>query len=211
MRSLIKSRWAKPVVWLACLSPAGLLIIQGLRNDLGANPIEYITHATGDWTLRFLLITLAVTPIRKILNQPELIRFRRLFGLFAFFYACLHLMIWVSLDKFFDPGEMWADIVKRRFITAGMTGLALMVPLAVTSTTGWIRRLGGKKWHRLHQLVYISAIAGVVHYYWLVKSDVRLPVLYGAILLLLLAWRIINNRRKNTLTIGVRSRSLATK
>jgi methionine sulfoxide reductase heme-binding subunit len=211
MRSLIKSRWAKPVVWLACLSPVALLIVKAMRNDLGANPIEYITHATGDWTLRLLLVTLAVTPLRKILNQPELIRFRRLLGLFAFFYASLHLMTWVSLDKFFDPGEMWADIVKRRFITAGMFAFALLVPLAVTSTTGWIRRLGGRKWHRLHQLVYLSAIAGVVHYYWLVKSDIRLPALYGAILLVLLGWRIINNRRTQTLATGVGSRSLAAK
>lgn len=211
MRALIKSRWAKPVVWLACLSPVALLIVKAMRNDLGANPIEYITHATGDWTLRLLLVTLAVTPLRKILNQPELIRFRRLLGLFAFFYASLHLMIWVSLDKFFDPGEMWADIVKRRFITAGMFAFALLVPLALTSTKGWIRRLGGRKWHRLHQLVYLSAIAGVVHYYWLVKSDIRLPALYGAVLLVLLAWRIINNRRTHTLATGVGSRSLAAK
>ncbi len=211
MRALIKSRWAKPVVWLACLSPVALLIVKAMRNDLGANPIEYITHATGDWTLRLLLVTLAVTPLRKILNQPELIRFRRLLGLFAFFYASLHLMIWVSLDKFFDPGEMWADIVKRRFITAGMFAFALLVPLALTSTKGWIRRLGGRKWHRLHQLVYLSAIAGVVHYYWLVKSDIRLPALYGAVLLVLLAWRIINNRRTNTVATGVVSRSLTAK
>ena len=150
-------------------------MVRGLQNDLGANPIEFITHATGDWTLRFLLITLAITPLRRILNLPDLIRFRRMLGLWAFTYGCLHLTTWLWLDKFFDLHEMWADVVKRRFITAGMTGFVLMIPLAITSTAGWIRRLGGRNWQRLHRLIYVSAVAGVVHYYWLVKSDIRLP------------------------------------
>src|SRR5579885_240061 len=194
MPSLIKSRWLKPLVFLACLVPLALLVERGLHNGLGANPIERITHATGDWTMRFLLITLSVTPLRRILRQPDLIRFRRMLGLFAFFYGFLHLMTWLWLDKFFDPHEMWADLVKRRFITAGMTGFALMLPLAVTSTRGWIRRMGGRNWQRLHRLIYFSAAAGVVHYYWLVKSDIRLPVLYGAILAVLLLLRWANRR-----------------
>lgn len=187
----LKNRWLKPLVFLACLLPVALLLYHGLRDELGANPIERITHATGDWTMRFLLITLAITPLRRAWGQPDLIRFRRMLGLFAFFYGCLHLTTWLWLDKFFDPHELWADLVKRRFITAGMLGFAGMLPLAVTSTTGWIRRMGGRNWQRLHRLIYLSAAAGVVHYYWLVKSDIRQPLLYGTILALLLAWRLV--------------------
>ncbi|HWB99637.1 MAG TPA: protein-methionine-sulfoxide reductase heme-binding subunit MsrQ [Bryobacteraceae bacterium] len=190
----LKSRWLKPLVFLLCLLPAASLVYQGLHDNLGANPIERITHATGDWTMRFLLITLAVTPLRRTLRQPDLIRFRRMLGLFAFFYGCLHLTTWLWLDKFFDPHELWADVVKRRFITAGMVGFATLVPLAITSTTGWIRRLGGRNWQRLHRLIYLSAAAGVVHYYWLVKSDIRQPVFYGTILVILLLWRFWKNR-----------------
>jgi sulfoxide reductase heme-binding subunit YedZ len=151
--------------------------------------VEYITHDTGNWTIRFLLITLAVTPLRKILNQPKLVRYRRMLGLFAFFYVCLHFMTWFILDKSFSLSDMWADVVKRRFITAGMSGFALLLPLAITSTAGWVRRLGFAQWQRLHRLIYFAALAGVIHYYWLVKSDIRLPVMYGAILLVLLAYR----------------------
>ncbi len=180
----------KPLVFLLCLAPLGALAWRGYHHDLSANPIEFITHATGDWTLRFLVITLAVTPLRRLLGLPDLIRFRRMLGLFAFFYGMLHLTTWVGLDKFFDLHDMSADIVKRRFITAGMLGYALMVPLAVTSTRGWIRRLGGKRWQALHRLVYASAAAGVVHYYWLVKSDIRKPVTYGAMVAILLLLRV---------------------
>ncbi len=184
-------RYAKPLVWILCLLPIAVLGYRGWQHDLTANPIEYITHATGDWTLRLLLISLLITPARRLLNLPQLIRFRRLIGLFAFFYGCLHLTTWLWLDKFFDLHEMFADVVKRRFITMGMLGFVLLIPLAVTSTSGWIRRLGGKRWQTLHRLVYITAIAGVVHYYWLVKSDIRLPATYGAILAVLLALRLI--------------------
>jgi sulfoxide reductase heme-binding subunit YedZ len=190
MNKLLSSRWTKASLFLLCLFPLLLLGWRGFHNELGANPIEYITHKTGDWTLRFLLITLSVTPFRKLLNQPKLARFRRMFGLFAFFYGCLHLTTWVWLDKFFDLQEMWKDVVKRRFITVGMTGFVLMIPLAITSTAEWVRRLGFVRWQRLHRLVYFSALAGVIHYYWLVKSDVRLPLLYGGILTLLLGYRI---------------------
>ena len=197
MRSPLRSRWSKPVVFLGCLAPIVLLLVEAMRNGLGANPIEYITHFTGDWTLRLLLITLAITPVRKLLHQPDLIRFRRMLGLWAFFYGCLHLTTWMWLDKFFDPAEMWADVVKRRFITAGMVGFVAMVPLAITSTKGWIRRLG-RNWSRLHRLIYLSALAGVIHYYWLVKSDIRLPVLYGVILVVLLGLRRVKAKVSGT-------------
>jgi sulfoxide reductase heme-binding subunit YedZ len=182
-------------VFAAALTPLLVLAWRGYRQELGANPIEFITHATGDWTLRFLLLTLAVTPLRKILGVPELIQHRRMIGLFAFFYGCLHLLTYVWLDKFFDVAGIWKDVWKRPFVTAGALSLLLMIPLAVTSTAGWIRRMGGRRWQMLHRLVYASALAGVVHYYWLVKSDVRLPVVYGAITSMLLAWRIVNARR----------------
>ena len=193
MGAVLRQPWVKPAVFLLCLLPMALLAAGALRNDLGANPIEAITHATGDWTMRFLLITLTVTPARRLLQLPDLIRFRRMFGLWAFFYGVLHLMTWMWLDKFFDPAEMLADVMKRRFITVGMLGFALMVPLAVTSTRGWIRRLG-KKWQLLHRLIYFSAAAGVIHYWWLVKSDIRLPLMYGVILAVLLGLRFIKNR-----------------
>jgi methionine sulfoxide reductase heme-binding subunit len=178
------------VVFLVCLVPLGMVVLRAVQRDLTANPIEFITHTTGDWTLRFLVITLAISPLRKILRLPQLIRFRRMLGLFAFFYACLHFSTWIGLDKFFDWTEMWKDVQKRRFITVGFTGFVLMIPLAITSTAGWIRRLGGKRWQMLHRAVYLSAIAGVIHYYWLVKSDVRKPLQYAAMVGALLAWRL---------------------
>jgi len=182
---------AKSVVWLLCLEPLCELIWRGFHNELGANPVEFITHTTGNWTLRLLLITLTITPARKLLKQPQLTRFRRLLGLFAFFYATLHFTTWFWLDKSLDLTEMWKDVLKRPFITMGFLGLSVMIPLAITSTAGWIRRLGGKNWQRLHRLVYVAAIAGVVHYYWLVKSDVRLPVMYGVMLTILLGFRLV--------------------
>jgi sulfoxide reductase heme-binding subunit YedZ len=190
---------AKVLVFLACLTPLGVLLWRATHGGLGANPIEFITHATGDWTLRFLVITLAVTPARKLLGIPQLIRFRRMLGLFAFFYGCLHFLTYFWLDKFFDFAEITKDVAKRPFITAGFTAFVLLIPLALTSTAASIRRLGGKNWQMLHRLIYISAIAGVVHYYWLVKSDVRLPVFYGTLVALLLAWRaatrLLNRKR----------------
>lgn len=183
-------RLSKPVVFLAALVPVALLIGKGLQGRLGANPIEVITHTTGDWTLIFLCITLAITPLRRFARQPWLIRYRRMTGLFAFFYASLHLLTFVVLDKFFDWRAMLQDVYKRPFITAGFTAFVLLVPLAVTSTAGMIRRLGGRRWQTLHRLIYLSAICGVIHYYWLVKSDVTLPLRYAAIVAFLLACRI---------------------
>jgi methionine sulfoxide reductase heme-binding subunit len=191
MGKVLSSKWTKVFGFLLCLVPLFLLGWRAYEQKLGANPIEKITHTTGDWTIWFLLITLSVTPVRKILNQPKLARFRRMLGLFAFFYGCLHLSTWMWLDKFFDLNEMWQDVLKRRFITAGMLAFVMMVPLAITSTNGWVRRLGFVRWQRLHRLVYFSALAGVIHYYWLVKSDVRLPLLYGGILAVLMAYRLL--------------------
>jgi len=191
MGKVLSSKWTKVFAFLLCLVPLFLLIWRFEQQKLGANPIEKITHTTGDWTIRFLLITLSVTPFRKLLNQPKLARFRRMLGLFAFFYGCLHLTTWIWLDKFFDLKEMWADVVKRRFITVGMLAFVLLIPLAITSTNGWVRRLGFVRWQRLHRLVYFSAAAGVIHYYWLVKSDVRLPLFYGTILMVLMTYRLI--------------------
>src|SRR6478609_5692978 len=184
-------RYLKPAIFLACLAPLARLVWRGLHADLGANPIEAITHGTGDWTLTFLLITLSITPLRKLTRQYWIIGLRRMLGLFAFFYGCLHLMTYVWLDKFFNVHEMLHDIAKRKFITAGMTAWFLMLPLALTSTTGWIRRLGGKRWQKLHRFIYFSAAAGVVHFIWLVKADLRRPLTYGAVLAVLLAYRLI--------------------
>jgi methionine sulfoxide reductase heme-binding subunit len=184
----LKLKLLKVAVFLAALLPLGLLVWKGFHDELGANPIEVITHATGDWTIRFLLITLAITPLRRITGWQGWIRFRRMTGLFAFFYGCLHLTTWVWLDKFFNLHDMADDLLKRRFIFVGMTGLLLMLPLALTSTKGWIRRLG-KRWQTLHRLVYFSAIAGVIHYAWLVKADETKPEQYAVILAVLLAIR----------------------
>jgi sulfoxide reductase heme-binding subunit YedZ len=180
----------KPAVFLACLIPLALLGWKAYSAALGANPIEVITRATGDWTIRFLLITLSITPIRKLTGRLWLIRYRRMFGLFAFFYGTLHFLTYIWLDKFFNLHEMLHDIAKRKFITVGFTGFVLLIPLALTSTKGWIRRLGGKRWQTIHRLIYFSAIAGVIHYWWLVKADIRAPLKYGVILAVLLAYRI---------------------
>ncbi|MBZ5567138.1 MAG: sulfoxide reductase heme-binding subunit YedZ [Acidobacteriia bacterium] len=162
---------------------------------LGANPIEVITHSTGDWTLIFLMLTLSITPLRKLTRQHWLIRFRRMTGLFAFFYASLHFTTYIFLDKFFDVNEMLKDIAKRKFITVGFTAFVLLIPLALTSTQGMIRRLG-KRWVTLHRLIYISAIAGVIHYWWLVKADVRKPEYYALVLTILLGYRLLATQRK---------------
>ena len=189
MKKILLSRGAKILLFVLCLTPLLYLASRVYRRELTANPIEYITHFTGDWTIRFLLITLAVTPLRGLLNQPRLVRFRRMLGLSAFFYGCLHLTTWMWLDKGFVLGDMWADVVKRRFITAGMAGFLMMAPLAATSTAGWVRRMGYRRWQTLHRLIYFSALAGVIHYYWLVKSDVRPPLMYGCLLTVLLVYR----------------------
>jgi sulfoxide reductase heme-binding subunit YedZ len=195
MRS-VPEKFLKPlkaITFLLCLGPLSVLLWKATHDLLGANPVDVITRSTGRWTLTFLLITLSITPLRKLAKMPWLIRFRRMLGLYAFFYGTLHLMTYVWLDKFFDVQAMLHDIAKRRFITAGMTAWALMVPLALTSTAGSIRRLGGKRWLKLHRLIYLSAAAGVVHFIWLVKADLKRPLTYGAILAALLAYRLASS------------------
>ena len=181
-------RYFKPVLFLLALVPLARLVWLGFHSGLGANPIEFITHSTGDWTLILLLVTLSITPLRKLTRQYWLISFRRMLGLFAFFYGFLHLMTWVWLDKFFDVHEMLHDIAKRKFITAGMTAFALMIPLALTSTKWSIRKLG-RRWQMLHRLIYFSAAAGVIHYIWLVKADLKKPLEYAFVLGMLLMYR----------------------
>jgi sulfoxide reductase heme-binding subunit YedZ len=189
IKAILLSKWTKVAVFVACLVPLAILLWRGFHNDLTANPIEFITHTTGDWTMRFLIMSLAISPLRKLLRQPLLIRYRRMLGLFAFFYVCLHFSTWIGLDKWFNWTEMWKDVQKRRFITVGFAGFMLLIPLAVTSTAGWIRRLGGKRWQLLHRLVYITAILGVIHYFWLVKSDITKPLQYAVLVGILLCWR----------------------
>lgn len=185
------NRWwvLKPAVFLACLVPIALLTWNAFHGGLSANPIDDITDTTGRWTLRFLLITLSITPLRRITGWNSLIRFRRMTGLFAFFHGFLHFMTYVWLDQFFAFGDMVKDVAKRPFITAGFTGFVLMLPLAITSTKKWIRRLGGRRWRMIHRLVYVSAAAGVIHYLWLVKLDISRPVAYGVLLAALLGFR----------------------
>src|SRR2546421_10080381 len=192
MRALLTSKWTKVAVFILCLIPLGGLVWRGFHNGLGANPVEFIQLTTGRWTLRFLVFTLCVTPFRKLLNLPNLIRFRRMLGLFAFFYLCLHFLTYLGPDQSFDLSAMWKDVAKRPFITMGFAAFVLLIPLAITSTTGWIRRLGGKRWQLLHRSIYVAAVCGVIHYYWLVKSHVRKPVFYGALVGILLLWRLGN-------------------
>ena len=179
----------KVIVFIACLIPLGLLGIQAIHGKMGTDPVAHMTHLTGKWTLRFLLITLAVTPVRKLTRMNWLIRFRRMLGLYAFFYGSLHLLTYVWFDKFFNLREMLTDIAHRRFITAGLVAWTLMVPLAATSTLWAIRKLGGRRWQLLHRLIYISACAAIVHYWWLVKPGVMTPTSYTLILLVLLLLR----------------------
>lgn len=181
----------KMLLFAACLLPAIRLAWGAWYDQLGANPIEAVTRGLGTWTLNFLLATLAVTPVRRFTGWHWLARFRRLLGLFTFFYACLHLTSYLWFDQFFDWMAIAKDILKRPFITAGMIAFILLVPLAATSTNAMVRRLGGRRWQALHRSVYAIAIIAVVHYWWLVKADVSLPALYAATLVLLLGLRLL--------------------
>lgn len=187
---------AKPLIFAVCLIPFALLARRVFNEDLGPNPVETLNRYTGDWTLRFLLITLAVTPLRQMLGWPYLVRFRRMLGLFAFFYVCLHFLSWSWVDKVFDWNEIVKDVIKRPFITLGFACFVMLIPLAATSTNAMVRRLGGRRWRMLHRLVYAIGIGGVVHYWWLVKSDIREPLLYGTILAFLLGYRVWTYRRR---------------
>ena len=182
-------RKAKPIVWVLCLAPLAWLVFRTLTGRLSANPIDDITDFTGQWSLRLLLVSLSVTPLRRLTGWNGIVQWRRLLGLFAFFYVCLHLFTYVVLDQFFDPTSILADIAKRRFITVGFAGFLILLPLAITSTVGWIRRLG-RRWQQLHRLVYLAAVCGVIHLLWIVKGDdLRRPALYGAILAVLMSIR----------------------
>jgi methionine sulfoxide reductase heme-binding subunit len=187
---LTKLVLTKIVLFAAALIPLARLLWKALHDGLGANPIEVITHSTGDWTLILILTTLAITPLRRIARQYWVIGLRRMIGLFAFFYGTLHFLTYIWLDKFFDLHEMFKDIAKRPFITIGFSAYLLLIPLALTSTAWSIRRLGGKNWQRLHRLIYLTGILGVIHYAWLVKADHRKPIEYGIILSILLLYRI---------------------
>jgi len=180
-----------PKFWIAvvCLLPLARLIAFGFSGGLGANPIEFITRSTGTWTLVGLMVTLAITPLRRLSGWAGLIRYRRMLGLFTFFYVCLHFVTYIWLDQFFDPAAIVKDIIKRPFITVGFSAFVLLIPLAATSTHAMIRRLG-RRWQQLHRLVYAIAILGVVHYLWLVKKDLTEPLIYGAVLTLLLLMRL---------------------
>ena len=185
----------KVAVWLACLAPLALLIYHGFTNNLGPDPTATVTHATGFATLRLLVISLAITPVRRLSPRLAwLVRFRRLLGLFAFFYGCLHLLTWLWLYSGFNVAAMLDDIGKRRYIMAGMTTWLLLLPLAATSTKWSIRKLGGKRWQALHRLAYVAAITGVIHYWWIVKTGVRTPITITLVLAVLLlarfAWTV---------------------
>jgi sulfoxide reductase heme-binding subunit YedZ len=202
----------KPAVFIAALGPVAWLVWAAYTGNLSVNPLSDITNETGVWALRFLCITLAITPLRRLTGWNAVIKFRRMVGLFAFFYGTLHFLIYVIADRFagldFPDGIVaWStlrnlaasvgeDIYKRPFITVGFTALMLMLPLAITSTAGWIRRLGGKRWQALHRLVYASACAGALHYFWLVKADVRRPITYAIVIAALLAFRAFHARKK---------------
>jgi sulfoxide reductase heme-binding subunit YedZ len=192
MPKSLPMRVVKPLVFLACLGPFALLIANGVGfgGSLGANPIDKITDVTGTWTLRFVLITLSVTPFRRLTGWNTIIRFRRMLGLFAFFYGSMHFLTWAVIDQGLALQFIGADIAKRPYITVGFLGFVLMIPLAITSTAGWIRRLGGKRWNLLHRAIYLTAVCGVIHYLWLVKSDINRPMTYGAILAVLLGIRV---------------------
>jgi len=208
-------RLTKVTIFLAALIPLARLAGKALHGGLGANPIEVITHSTGDWTLIFVLATLSVTPLRRLTRQYWLIGIRRMVGLFAFFYGTLHFLTYIWLDKFFDIHEMIKDIVKRPFITVGFSAFVLMIPLAATSTAWSIRRLGGKNWQRLHRLIYLTGILGVVHYIWLVKADKRKPYEYGVMLTVLLLYRVAvwwsEKRKQRGLPVLTRGRIEVTK
>ena len=178
-------------MFIAALLPLARLVSGFFLERLGANPIELITRSTGTWTLTFLLITLGVTPLRRITQRHWLLKLRRMLGLFAFFYACLHFTTYIWLDQFFDWAAIWKDIYKRRFIWMGFSAFVMLIPLALTSNNAAVRWMGGSAWQRLHRLVYVIAICGVIHYWWLVKKDLTQPMIYASVLAVLLAIRVV--------------------
>ena len=190
-------RFAKPLVFIAALVPLAWGVWAFFTDRLGANPIREAEIFTGLWTLRFLALTLAVTPLRRISGIGILAKYRRMLGLFTFFYATVHLSLWFGVDWFFDWPAMWHEIVKHKYILIGMATFIILLPLAITSTNGWVRRLGGKRWAKLHRLVYVAAITGTVHYLWAVKKDTFFPLVYLATFAVLLGYRVFDARRKH--------------
>jgi sulfoxide reductase heme-binding subunit YedZ len=207
----------KPFVFAVCLIPAALLlwntyvVVNGATGltDLGADPIRALEIRTGLWTLRFLAITLAVTPARQLSGVGALAKYRRMFGLFTFFYACLHVSTWVGVDWFFDVDAMIEEVFKHKYIFVGMATFLTLLPLALTSTNGWVRRLGGKRWAKLHRLVYLAAIGGTVHYLWAVKKDTLFPLAYLATFLVLLGYRAVQLLRDRRARAGIDRRRRA--
>jgi sulfoxide reductase heme-binding subunit YedZ len=197
----------KAALFLACLYPLLRLFWLAYTDRLGANPIEFITRSLGTWTLVFLLITLSITPMRNLSGWPALIRLRRMAGLFAFFYALLHFITYLWLDQFFDLEAIYRDVIKRPFITLGFAAFVLMIPLAITSTNAMMKKLGGKRWQMLHRLIYAVAIFAVLHYWWLVKKDITQPLIYAAVLALLLAYRLWIMHKRRVLTRTAESTS----
>ncbi len=196
---ITKEKWlsaGKSLVFLAALIPLAKLAWLGLHDGLGANPIEKITRTTGYWTLTFLMITLTATPLRTISGWTWPIRWRRMLGLFAFFYASLHFLTYLVLDQFFDWPAIVKDIAKRPYITVGFPAFVMLIPLAVTSTNKMVQRLGARRWKNLHKLIYIIGIAGVVHFWWLVKKDITEPVQFAVVLTVLLGFRVVKAMRK---------------
>lgn len=188
--------WIKAAAFTAALVPLLHLVTHALLDGLGANPIEKIERTMGYWALTFLMITLAVTPLRQLLGWPWILRLRRMLGLFAFFYAVLHFLAYLVLDQFFDWPAIVNDVAKRPYITVGFPAFLLLIPLAATSTRAMMRRLGGKNWQRLHRSVYLIVVGGVVHYWWLAKKDISSPALFGAVLLVLLGYRLVRAGRR---------------
>ena len=182
--------WLKPLVFALCLAPLARLVFFAFTDRLGANPIEFVLRSLGTWTLTLLLVTLSITPLRRLTGWNRLMRVRRLLGLFAFFYAGLHFLTYAGVDQSFDLAAILADVVKHPYITVGFTCFVLLIPLAATSTSAMQRRLGGRRWQLLHRLVYLIATGGVVHYLWLVKKDITQPLLYGLVLCVLLGMRL---------------------
>jgi len=188
---MTRAGWLKLAIFPACLLPLTNLAWKAATANLGANAIEAITHSTGDWTLIFLLVTLAITPLRKLTRQLWLIQHRRMLGLFAYFYGCLHFLTYIWLDQGFDVHSMAKDVYKRPFITMGFTAFVLLAPLAVTSTRKMIQRLGGRRWQWLHRLIYVSAAVAIVHFTWAMKKDRHRPIEYGIVLAVLLGYRVV--------------------
>jgi sulfoxide reductase heme-binding subunit YedZ len=186
----------KPALFLVLLVPLALLIEQGISDNLGANPVETITHQTGLWSLRLLLLTLSITPLCKLTRISELVRLRRMIGVYCFFYALLHFMTYAVLDHSFDMAAILEDVVKRPYVTVGFSAFLMLIPLAATSTNGMIKRLGGKRWKRLHKLVYLCGLGGVIHYLWLVKADAFSPLNYLAIFIVLMLFRLPDHIRE---------------